>query len=307
MGINAGIDYATISKVIRTLIETGERDFIIFPYGYIGRVTHDVLKNQHGIMPAYILDNILCKSNKDIYDLSFLSQIDQNKYILLFAVENPILIDSLRYKVYSIYNNRRIVEFFYRVQHIDARVPWLRRFAEFAYEKELQGNVAECGVFRGDFAKYINEFFYDRNLYLFDSFEGFTDRDIKADKIHSRYSSFYETIDFFQDTSLKLVLSKMVHPEKIVVKKGYVPDAFAGVEDIFCFVNLDMDLYAPMLEALRFFYPRMVKGGIIMLHDYYCGHLLAGVKDAVCEYEKEINKSLCKIPSEVSTSLIVVK
>ncbi len=36
--------------------------------------------------------------------------------------------------------------------------------------KQLVGNVAELGVYKGKFARYINQYFSDRTLYLFDTF-----------------------------------------------------------------------------------------------------------------------------------------
>ena len=53
----------------------------------------------------------------------------------------------------------------------------------------------------------------------------------------------------------------------------------------FSFVSLDVDLYQPTLCGLKFFYPRMSKGGVIMVHDY--GSPWLGVALAVDEFSKE--------------------
>src|ERR1041385_1300392 len=37
----------------------------------------------------------------------------------------------------------------------------------------LQGDVAEVGVYKGEFAKRLNQLFPAKKLYLFDTFEGF--------------------------------------------------------------------------------------------------------------------------------------
>ena len=62
---------------------------------------------------------------------------------------------------------------------MDQRMYWIKDYAKWIYEQNLNGSVAECGVFRGDSAKYINEFFPDKKLYLFDTFEGFSETDIE--------------------------------------------------------------------------------------------------------------------------------
>lgn len=307
MGKDAGADYAMISKSIRGLIDAGERDFIIYPYGYIGRMIVDILQNQYGIKPCYLIDNNLCRVNPEIKSIDFLKEVDSNKYMVLLAVENQRIVESIRHSVYSRYDRERVFDIFCYTKHSDLRVSWLRNFSEFVYEKGLTGNVAECGVFKGNFAKYINEFFPDRKCYLFDSFEGFQEKDIEADKSFSSYSQWFKSISRWSDTTVKGVVSKMPYPEQLVVRKGYVPETFEGIDDVFCFVNLDMDLYQPMLEGLRFFYPKMVNGGVLLLHDYYSGHYLPGVKNAVSQYEKETGQCLYKIPSESSSSLVILK
>ena len=47
---------------------------------------------------------------------------------------------------------------------------------------KLDGSVAECGVYKGEFASVINRCFYDRKLYLFDIFEGFDLRDVETER-----------------------------------------------------------------------------------------------------------------------------
>ena len=46
----------------------------------------------------------------------------------------------------------------------------------------IQGSVAECGVYLGDFAYFINKYFSNRTMYLFDTFEGFDVRDVEKEK-----------------------------------------------------------------------------------------------------------------------------
>lgn len=51
--------------------------------------------------------------------------------------------------------------------------------------------------------------------------------------------------------------------------KGLFPQTAEPIKDKkFAFVHLDTDLYESTLEGLKFFYPRMVKHGIILSHDY---------------------------------------
>lgn len=46
----------------------------------------------------------------------------------------------------------------------------------------VQGSLAELGVYQGELAKYINKTFPDRELHLFDTFEGFCESDVEIEK-----------------------------------------------------------------------------------------------------------------------------
>lgn len=163
--------------------------------------------------------------------------------------------------------------------------------------------VAEGGVYRGEFAAKINRNFPNSKLYLFDTFEGFDERDIRLEKDNLFSNS--ET-GYFSNTSVDLVMSKMEHPDLVEIHKGYFPDSAKDVTDKFCFVNLDFDLYKPILEGLRFFYPQMVRGSIILVHDYYHAGL-SGVKNAIDDYESERGESLIKMPIGDNQSIALIR
>lgn len=184
---------------------------------------------------------------------------------------------------------------------ITSRILFLERFAEMVYEKKLAGAVAEAGVFRGDYAKEINRCFPDRSLYLFDTFSGFSEADIRAEKKQSMTSA-----DYLKETSEEIVLSKMPHRANCIVRKGYFPDTAVGLDEQFVFVSLDMDLYKPTLEGLYYFYPRMVKGGIIVIHDYF-SEAYPNIKTSVDDYCKETAASLALCPVGDDLSIAVIK
>ena len=142
---------------------------------------------------------------------------------------------------------------------------FLKRFAEIVYAKKIQGNVAEGGVFEGYFARQINAEFPDRTLYLFDTFKGFDERDISVEKGDTRNRANHYNANVTEAD----LLATMSHPERVVIRKGYFPETALDIDDRFVFVNLDFDLYNPTLAGLEYFYPRMVSGGVILVHDYF--------------------------------------
>ncbi|MCR5826224.1 MAG: TylF/MycF family methyltransferase, partial [Oscillospiraceae bacterium] len=296
-----------IRNLIRNQIENGERNFIIYPYSTNGMATHDILKKQFGIEPAMIVDNRLCKLNPTIHPVGDLQKLDTKKYVIFLTSGNIAYCEEIRRIAYRIFPKDRVIDLFENVLHPDPRVSWLRKYSEIIYERGLSGSVAECGVFRGEFAHYINEFFDDRTCYLFDSFEGFAKNEITLEKqVHNSPFMTEENLTAYSDTCVESVIKRMPHPEKIVIKKGYVPDTLIGLEDDFCFVSLDMDFYLPMLEALKFFYPRMNEGGVLLLHDYYYQDL-PGVSKAVSDYESILGKPLKKIPLGADPSIVIFK
>lgn len=188
------------------------------------------------------------------------------------------------------------------------RSRWLRNCALYLKESGIRGNVAECGVFRGEFAKYINKYFPDRILYLFDTFEGFHESDLQEEYIKNKQfkSSMFDSNEIFKNTSIDFVLKKMTYPDNVVIKKGCFPDSAQGIDDIFCFVNLDMDLYLPILNGLRFFWDKMQPGGYILVHDYFRNDL-SGVKKAIEDFENERGIVIVKAPIGDFCSILLIK
>ncbi len=168
--------------------------------------------------------------------------------------------------------------------------------------KDVPGQIAELGVFRGDFAQYLNYAFDNRKLYLFDSFDGFQ-ADEASEEINKNNCSD-SFINSYKLTNLDIVMDKMVHKENVIIKKGFFPESLNGLEEQFAFVSLDVDLEESTLEGLRYFYPRLSSGGYIFIHDYNnCNKFIYEninldkcVHNAVSRYEKELGRKMCKVP-----------
>ncbi len=165
--------------------------------------------------------------------------------------------------------------------------------------ENIDGSMAELGVYRGDFARIMNELLPDRKLYLFDTFEGFDRQDLGVE----RESGYSRGTQDFSDTSVETVLGKMPYPANCIVKKGYFPESAADVDDNFAFVSIDADLYKPILDGLRFFYPRLARGGFIFVHDYNNDEY-KGVKAAVREYCSEYGVSYFPLTDACGSAVI---
>ncbi|MEK7536878.1 MAG: TylF/MycF/NovP-related O-methyltransferase [Patescibacteria group bacterium] len=167
--------------------------------------------------------------------------------------------------------------------------------------KKIDGDVAELGVYRGDFAEKINQAFPDRKLHLFDTFGGFIKEHVEHD-VNKNLAQNIERNFKFAEVSPEDILLKMKYPEVCQLhvgkfNKDSVPDTN------FSFVRIDVDLYEPILEGLKSFYPKLSKGGYIFVHDYNNDHW-EGVKKAVDEFLTENKLSGIPIPDSHGTIII---
>lgn len=173
---------------------------------------------------------------------------------------------------------------------------------------KVAGEMAEVGVFRGEFAQFINRAFENKKLYLFDSFESFRENEAESEKNQGYCNDGF--IEIFKSTSIESVISKMKYPQNVIIKQGFFPESLDGLDTDFAFVSLDVDFEESTLDGLRYFYPRLSEGGYIFIHDYnYCDDLnLKGVECAVERYEIEIGKRLNKVPiCDQGGTLIITK
>ena len=187
---------------------------------------------------------------------------------------------------------------------VNARLNFLEDFSDLYADLPETIAIAEGGVFQGDFAKEINRCFPNNKLFLFDTFEGFDERDTR--KEHEKGFSIFEK-SHLNITSAEAVLEKMPNSNMVEIRKGYFPETAEGLEqEKFFFVNLDFDLYNPTLDGLRFFYPRLDNRGIILIHDYY-NPGYTGIKAAVDAYEKELGIKLYRLPIGDHCSIAIIK
>ncbi|TAN00558.1 MAG: methyltransferase [Chitinophagaceae bacterium] len=168
-------------------------------------------------------------------------------------------------------------------------------------EKKIGGSLAELGVYKGEFAKWINKCFPDKKLFLFDTFDGFDERDV-ANEINNDFSKASSKKEF-SNTSVNEVMAKMFYPENVIVKQGFFPETARDVNDTFCLVSLDADLYDPIYNGLSFFYPKLSHGGYILIHDYN-NDTYKGSKNAVIDFCKKYEINFIPIPDTAGTAII---
>ena len=147
--------------------------------------------------------------------------------------------------------------------------------------KNLKGDVAEAGVCYGSTARLIMRWFEGTNktIHLFDTFDVMPD----ADSVHDWPEMWHPQKDLSVDKVTNL-LEDYCEQGLVKIHKGLFSDTFPTIRGMrFCFVHVDCDLYEGAKDACEFFYPKMVKGGIMMFHDYDVP-AFPGIQRAVEEY-----------------------
>ena len=187
---------------------------------------------------------------------------------------------KFQYKLLSFYKEKKVVNL---IKNIKNEVD----FAFFPYEaymvhsiaksqRELDGDMVEVGVYQGGSAKLICEVKGDRKLFLFDTFIGL--QELSDDDTH--FGKKHWKKNEFSDTSLETVRDYLSSFNNIQIIKGEFPKTTGIVNDSkFSFVHLDVDLYRSTIECLKFFYPRLVNGGIILVHDYHSDGIQKAFKE----------------------------
>lgn len=185
------------------------------------------------------------------------------------------------------------------------RIRTFELIVEEICEKNVCGSVAELGVFKGEFAKYINAAFPQKICYLFDTFEGFRVSEAIEEKQAGNCGDAF--IERFKDTNESVVIQKMLFPKQIICKKGLFPESLDTLEDTFAFVSLDVDFEQAIYDGLDYFYPRLNVGGYMFVHDYNSA-TLKGVRNAINRYENDHKIKIAKVPiPDLCGTLVITK
>jgi hypothetical protein len=167
------------------------------------------------------------------------------------------------------------------------RVFALIQAVEYVVRAGIPGSIVECGVWRGGsmmaVAKTLIELdATDRDLYLFDTFEGMT----RPGELDVSYegepaSAWFERLKRGQDGSnwclatleevQRNMLSTGYPADRVKLIRGKVEDTIPGrAPESLSILRLDTDWYESTYPELVHLYPRLSAGGVLLIDDY--GH-----------------------------------
>ena len=151
--------------------------------------------------------------------------------------------------------------------------------------QQVPGEIIEAGCFTGRSAALIQKILEARQVarkfHVYDSFEGlseFTDFDYG---IALPEGDLAATIEQFKKTFADLNL------ELPQIHKGWINETMpSGLPPQIAFAHLDLDLYEPTFYALAHLYPRLSKGAIVVIDDYYDAQIHQNIDNKILYYSK---------------------
>ena len=180
------------------------------------------------------------------------------------------------------------------------RIAALCDSVEHAVRAEVPGALVECGVWKGGSMMaaaltLLRLGATDRDLYLFDTFQGMPPP--TREDVFSAYDGYSpmrhwrrrrreggaNAWHFVPAEEVRAtLLSTGYPPERVHLVEGRVEDTLpAAAPDEIAVLRLDTDWYESTKHEMAHLYPRLSPGGVLILDDY--GHY-AGARRAVDEY-----------------------
>ena len=150
--------------------------------------------------------------------------------------------------------------------------------------KSLEGDVIECGVWKGGMGMFLKQIFSNKKIWLADSFSGFQDSD-KAKYIFEGERHRLGNMAVPYDFVINEFIKNNIDINNINFLVGYVNDVLptADIQKL-GLLRIDVDAYSATKEVLDHLYDKIVTGGYIIfddtclvetrhaIHDFFTAH-----------------------------------
>jgi len=143
------------------------------------------------------------------------------------------------------------------------------------HASKLEGDFVECGAGFGLLSSAIVEYLdfknINKNFFLIDTFEGLSDK-YSTEEEKNRTGDLYTKVNPWHQE----IVDMFSQYDNVHVTKGVIPDILNDLKiEKVSFLSMDMNSYIPEKDALEFFWPKLVSGGIVIFDDYgFPGHEL---------------------------------
>lgn len=166
----------------------------------------------------------------------------------------------------------------------------------------VEGDFVECGTFKGDMAWVIAKAADFRKqakrFYLYDTFDGFSDKYSSKDDYPENPAFFDFANKVYKDPSLyPYVRDRFADRDDIEVIKGVVPDVLEEkCPQKIAFLHIDLNSPAAEIGALEILFPRMSSGAILIFDDYGW-KLYRKQKEAEDAFMRDLGYEILELPT----------
>ncbi len=175
-------------------------------------------------------------------------------------------------------------------------------YMRYAQARTSEGRFCECGVYKGYSALAMSQVMMVdekdlpfRELWLLDSFEGLSEPS-EQDRVQDSMPQTAVVKGYFA-APLEDVRQRLSGFSNVRIQKGWIPEVFTALPDgKWAFVHIDVDLYAPILASLEYFYPRLVSGAVV-INDDFGSSLYPGAGKAWMEFFQKVGKGYAILDS----------
>ena len=168
------------------------------------------------------------------------------------------------------------------------------------YASKLDGDFVECGVGKGILSKtivtYLNFEKINKFFYLFDTYEGIP---LKQGKNHAERGmmNFLNTIHF-QGNYYDKVCKTFSNYSNVKIIKGMIPDSLRNISiNKVSYLSMDMNNAFAEMEAIKFFWDKIVNYGIVLLDDYATHDGFKEQKISWDKFAKDKNIEILTLPT----------
>jgi len=147
---------------------------------------------------------------------------------------------------------------------------YVRMLLQEIRAKGVEGDLVEFGIFEGWWINFLwqetERMGLQRRVYGFDSFEGLSEPDPTRD------GTFWKKGQYACGWEKVAVNVQAGNRPRIKLVKGFFEKSLRGPDarlaEMFCYVRIDCDLYAPARDCLNYLTTRLADGAILVFDDW---------------------------------------
>lgn len=197
--------------------------------------------------------------------------------------------EALKYMVYRTGYQGEVLSLFDISEEFALKTSVLRRVSRRLDELGVEGAIADLGAYRGDISWQMNAMMPERKLYLFDTFTGYDERDVAKEQqlqLSEAQAGTYSLSNNELEHLNERILGRMPYADMVELRPGWFPEtAFDLENEKYAMIHIDTGLYAPTYSGIQYFFPRMSKGGVILVSGY-----TNGKSQSVCQAVRDLEE-----------------